>query len=128
MSLVAGGLQVLQQMNQGDVQFGQRCLAGATPTPGTTPKVPKGRIVVVGNTEFASNTLAAPVLGNRDFFVNSVNWLAEEEDLISIRAEPQSAATVVMTNQSQVLVFFTTVVLVPVSALLIGIAIWWQRR
>jgi len=101
---------------------------GATPTPGTTPKVPKGRIVVVGNTEFASNTLAAPVLGNRDFFVNSVNWLAEEEDLISIRAEPQSAATVVMTNQSQVLVFFTTVVLVPVSALLIGIAIWWQRR
>jgi hypothetical protein len=42
--------------------------------------------------------------------------------------EPQSAATVVMTNQSQVLVFFTTVVLVPVSALLIGIAIWWQRR
>ncbi|HAN15664.1 MAG TPA: hypothetical protein DCP73_08805 [Chloroflexi bacterium] len=60
--------------------------------------------------------------------MNSVNWLAEEEDLISIRAEPQSAATVVMTNQSQVLVFFTTVVLVPVSALLIGIAIWWQRR
>ncbi len=101
---------------------------GATPTPNAAPKAPKGRMVVVGNTEFAANTLAAPVLGNRDFFVNSVNWLAEEEELISIRAEPQSAATVVMTNQSQVLVFFTTVVLVPLSALLIGIAVWWQRR
>jgi ABC-type uncharacterized transport system involved in gliding motility auxiliary subunit len=83
---------------------------------------------VVGNAEFASNTYFSQVLGNRDFFINSVDWLAEDEDLISIRAEPQGSAPIVLTNQSQVLVFYTSVVFVPLAVLLLGGAIWWQRR
>jgi ABC-type uncharacterized transport system involved in gliding motility auxiliary subunit len=98
-----------------------------TATPGS-PAPPKGRMVVVGNAEFAANTYFSQVLGNRDFFINSVNWLAEDEDLISIRAEPPNDPPVVLTNQSQALVFYTTVVFVPLSVLLLGAVIWWQRR
>ena len=103
---------------------------GATPTavPADAPKVPKGRAVIVGNVEFASNTLAGQVIGNRDLFVNSVNWLAEEEDLISIRAEPQAAPSIVLTNQGEFLVFITVVLLVPLSVIAVGVSIWWQRR
>ena len=103
---------------------------GATPTPQgqSAPPVPKGRIVLVGNAEFASNAYFSQVLGNRDFFINSVDWLAEDEDLISIRAEPQGQAPVVLTNQSQVLVFYSSVVFIPAAVLLLGGVVWWQRR
>jgi ABC-type uncharacterized transport system involved in gliding motility auxiliary subunit len=102
----------------------------ATPTavPADAPKVPKGRAVIIGNAEFASNTLAGQVIGNRDLFVNAVNWLAEEEDLISIRAEPQAAPSIVLTNQGEFLVFITVVLLVPLSVVAVGVSIWWQRR
>ena len=102
--------------------------APPTPAPAAGVKTAKGRLVVVGNAEFASNSYLQQVLGNRDFFINAVNWLAEDEDLISIRAEPQSQAPIVMTNQSQVLVFYTAVVFVPLAILLLGGVVWWQRR
>jgi ABC-type uncharacterized transport system involved in gliding motility auxiliary subunit len=105
--------------------------AAPVPTPTAVPgaaAAPKGRMVVVGNAEFAANSYFGQVLGNRDFLVNSVNWLAEDEDLISIRAEPASDPPVVLTNQTQALVFYTTVVFVPLSVLLLGAVVWWQRR
>ena len=41
------------------------------------------RIVVVGDSDFASNA-AAGIQGNADLFVNMNNWLTQQEDLISI--------------------------------------------
>ncbi|MGH2353602.1 MAG: GldG family protein [Chloroflexota bacterium] len=105
---------------------------GATPTPTPTPapgaEQAKGRLVVVGNSEFATNTYFNQVLGNRDFFINSVNWLAEDEDLISIRADPAVAPPIILSNQARVLVFYTSVVFVPFAILLLGGTVWWQRR
>ena len=101
-----------------------------TPTPlleGSTPE-PKGRLVVLGDSDFVTNGLLRQVPTNLDLLVNSVNWLAEEEDLISIRATPASIAPVILSNQQSVLVFFTTVVFVPAGVLLLGFVIWWQRR
>jgi ABC-type uncharacterized transport system involved in gliding motility auxiliary subunit len=99
-----------------------------TPTPAAGSKELQGSLVVVGNAEFASNGLIGQILGNRDFFVNTVNWLAEEEDLISIRAVPNESPPIMLTNQSQVLVLYAAVVFVPLAVLLTGVTIWWQRR
>ena len=45
---------------------------------------PETRIVAIGDSDFASNGwLGIP--GNRDLFMNSVNWLAQQENMISIR-------------------------------------------
>lgn len=127
---VLGPLTVAVAVNKTDPV--QSITPGAAPAPAPTAvpgeKQPRGRMVVVGNAEFATNTYFNQVLGNRDFFINSVNWLAEDEDLISIRAEPQDSAPIVLTNQSQVLVFYASVVFIPLSVLLLGAAIWWQRR
>ena len=61
-----------------------RSLARAPATSRTTPKPPETRIVVIGDSDFASNGwLGIP--GNRDLFMNAVNWLAQQENLISIR-------------------------------------------
>ena len=40
--------------------------------------------MVVGNSAFASNQWAG-LQRNGDLFMNTVNWLAQDEDLISIR-------------------------------------------
>ena len=49
----------------------------------------KARIVVVGTADFASNQFLG-AQGNRDFFLNVVSWLAEEEDLISTNGSNRS--------------------------------------
>ena len=46
------------------------------------------RLVVVGDSDFASNNEYFAMAGGLDFFLNSVNWLLLEEDLISIRPKP----------------------------------------
>ena len=43
------------------------------------------RVVAFGDSDFASNG-ALGVPGNRDLFLNTVNWLAQQENLIAIRA------------------------------------------
>jgi ABC-type uncharacterized transport system involved in gliding motility auxiliary subunit len=101
----------------------------ATPVPaGQTAAVDKGRLVVIGNSEFATNAYAGQVAGNRDFFVNSINWLAEDEDLIAIRAVPNESPPIMLTNQTQGLLLYATVIFIPLAVLLTGGVIWWQRR
>ena len=39
---------------------------------------------MIGDSDFASNRWVRQ-LGNRDLFLNIVNWLAQQEDLIAIR-------------------------------------------
>ena len=61
---------------------GPLTLAAAGTYNGATP----GRFVVVGTSLWAQNSLlGSRSLGNRDLFANMINWLASDEDLISIR-------------------------------------------
>ena len=61
--------------------------APARPQPtaeaGRTAK-PETRIVVFGDSDFVANGYLG-IPGNRDLFLNTVNWLAQQENLISIR-------------------------------------------
>ena len=70
---------------------------------GGAKKALKARIVVVGTADFASNQFLGAE-GNRDFFLNVVSWLAEEEDLISIRAKDPKQNPVVLTSAQSSLV------------------------
>ncbi|MCC7177230.1 MAG: GldG family protein, partial [Acidobacteria bacterium] len=45
---------------------------------------PESRLAVIGDSDFISNGVLG-VQGNRDFFMNTVNWLAQQENLIAIR-------------------------------------------
>ena len=68
-------------------------VGGATPPPAPDAPAdrakPETRLVVVGDSDFASNAYLG-VAGNRDLFLNIVNWLAQQENLIAIRPrDPQ---------------------------------------
>jgi ABC-type uncharacterized transport system involved in gliding motility auxiliary subunit len=96
---------------------------------GTTAGTNKGRFVVFGTARWAQNNLMnSNALGNRDLFANSINWLASDEDLISIRPKETENQTLNMTGQRGTLMFWLSVVIFPLAVVGMGLGTWWQRR
>jgi ABC-type uncharacterized transport system involved in gliding motility auxiliary subunit len=88
-----------------------------------------GRFVVVGGSTWASNgVLPARSLGNRDLFLNMMNWLSSDEDLISIRPKEPEDQSFVMTRSQSNLVFYWSLFIMPFAILLSGVMVWWKRR
>ena len=87
----------------------------------------QGRMVIVGNAMFASNGFSK-ILGNGDFFLNSVAWLTESEDLISIRAKPTENRQLQLTGSQENWTFYISLIIMPLIVILMGIVIWWKRR
>jgi gliding motility-associatede transport system auxiliary component len=88
---------------------------------------PETRIVVFGDSDFASNRYLG-IPGNRDLFLNTVNWLAQQENLISIRPRDPQDRRVTLTSDQTTRLFWITVVIIPGLILLAGIQTWWRRR
>jgi len=88
----------------------------------------KGRVVVVGNSIFAENT-GFDAYGNGNFFVNSVDWAAEQEDLINITPNTPTARSFVPPSQIQLLiVLIGSVLIIPGLIVFAGISSWLARR
>ena len=85
------------------------------------------RIVVYGSAEFADNQYVATFF-NRDFFINSADWLTGEENSISIRPRSIRASRFRLTTAQFSIVFAFAVLLLPEMLLIIGIVVWWERR
>lgn len=87
------------------------------------------RIVVFGDADFASNRyLSQAPFNNRDLVANAVNWLAEEEDLISIRTKPRDVRRMFLGPLESNLIFISSTVLLPLAVLVAGAVVWWRRR
>ena len=88
-----------------------------------------GRFVVVGTSQWAENrAMGSRTLGNRDLFMNMINWLTADEDLISIRPKSTEDRPLTMTTQKLNLVFWLSVVIFPLAVVGFGMATWWKRR
>jgi ABC-type uncharacterized transport system involved in gliding motility auxiliary subunit len=98
----------------------------AAEPPAPEPKK-EGRLAVFGDSDFASNKYYG-VSGNGNFFLNTVNWLTEESDLISIQPKTSSPRTVQFTPSQGRLIFFVSVVILPLLILILGISVWLRRR
>ena len=86
------------------------------------------RLVLFGNAGFITNQNTSPQWANLDLFINAVNWLAEEEQLISIRPKQPANRRVFLTPFHSNLTLFTTVIFLPLAIFVVGIGIWWKRR
>ena len=91
----------------------------------TTP--PETRLVVVGDSDFATNGVVG-IPGNRDMFLNTVNWLAQQENLISIRAREPEDRRLTLTADAQRRLFWLSLLLVPGFVFGTGIYTWARRR
>lgn len=87
----------------------------------------EARLVVIGDSDFASNQ-AFRVSRNGDLFMNSINWLAQDEDLISIRPKLATNRSVTMNAEQQNTFWILVVIFMPLAALGAGAFVWWKRR
>jgi len=88
----------------------------------------KGRVVAFGNSLFATDD-GFGAYGNGNIFINSVDWAAEQEDLLNITPRTPIARTFVPPTQGWfiVIVVITTLVL-PGLVVVGGIFSWILRR
>ena len=97
-----------------------------TKTKSATPRA--ARLVVFGDAEFANNNFF-PFQGNGNLFLNTVSWLAEEEDLIAIRPRKGGGSGPVMLTAAQApLIFWLPVVLLPLGVLGSGAVVFVRRK
>jgi ABC-type uncharacterized transport system involved in gliding motility auxiliary subunit len=103
--------------------------AATAAPPAETPDAPKPetRLVVVGDSDFATNR-AVGLQGNRELFLNMENWLAQQEDLIAIRPKNPEDRPVNMTADQGRMVLWFTLGIVPLLLFGNGIRIWWKKR
>lgn len=101
--------------------------ADAAASAGAEAPKPETRLVVFGDSDFATNAYAG-VPGNPNFFANAVNWLAQQENLIAIRPKEADDRRVTMTPRQQTFAFLTSVLILPGLVFAAGVYTWWRRR
>jgi ABC-type uncharacterized transport system involved in gliding motility auxiliary subunit len=93
---------------------------------GEGEKKTEGRFVATGTSLIAANSFLT-FQSNRDFIMNSINWLSADEDLISIRATPPESQHLNMTAEQMTRVRMG-IFLIPILIVMAGVLVWWQRR
>jgi ABC-type uncharacterized transport system involved in gliding motility auxiliary subunit len=88
---------------------------------------PETRVAAIGDSDFAANAYLG-IEGNRDLFMNTVNWLAQQENLIAIRARDPADRRITLTANASTGVFLLSLVVVPAIVLGAGVFTWWRRR
>jgi ABC-type uncharacterized transport system involved in gliding motility auxiliary subunit len=87
------------------------------------------RLLVYGDSDFATNFFL-DYLGNRDLFLNSVNWLTGEERLIASRS-PAKAPGVnqfFLSARQGAIAFWLGTVIQPAIVLVVGVGVYVYRR
>lgn len=91
-------------------------------------KLYKGNnIAVFGSVDFSSNRYLL-FSGNKDFILNTINWISGDENLIVIRPKIAERGKFVLTNTQLKLFFAATVLLIPLIIIIAGVTIWWKRK
>jgi len=99
----------------------------ATPDGADAPPTPETRIVAVGDSDFASN-MAIGISGNRDFFMNTMNWLSQQENLIAVRPRQPEDRRLTLTADQQNRIMILSLFIIPGLVFATGIYTWWKRR
>ncbi len=99
----------------------------ATPGSPDTPPTPETRIVAVGDSDFAS-IMAIGISGNRDFFMNAMNWLSQQENLIAVRPRQPEDRRLTLTADQQNRIMILTLFIIPGLVFASGVYTWWKRR
>ena len=96
------------------------------PVPGVHVQIRPTRLVVVGDSDFASN---GGLMGaNADLFLNSVNWLLDRGELLSMAPRALEETRLVMDARHLRNLFWTVGVALPGLVAMLGLWVAWRRR
>jgi ABC-type uncharacterized transport system involved in gliding motility auxiliary subunit len=120
---------------QGPISIAAAVSAAASPAPppeaakpedAQAPK-PETRVAVIGDSDFAANGTLG-IQGNRDLYMNTLGWLSQQENLISIRPKEPDDRRVTMTAAQQTNVAILSLFVIPLCIFGTGVYTWWRRR
>lgn len=101
----------------------RRTAPNAPADPAATP-----RLVVIGSTNVATDAALAQYEANRTLLMNSVNWLARKETKLGIPPQRTDRHPLNADPRTLRVVFFLTVLALPLLAAGAGGLVWWARR
>jgi hypothetical protein len=107
--------------------LGPRVLAAAVQGSWPDANRDRFRLVLVGNAAFASNAFF-PYASNGDLAVSMIRWLAEDTATPLLKPETYSMPEMRLTHRQMQVTFLLVEVLLPLSVMLFGAAVWWRRR
>jgi ABC-type uncharacterized transport system involved in gliding motility auxiliary subunit len=122
---VVATLKAKEEANPAEKTEGEERTEEKTPPPPAEGK--EGRLAVFGDSDFATNRYYN-LSGNGNLFLNTLNWLTEEADLISIQPKTSAPRTLQMTPSQARIIFFASVIILPLVVLILGITVWARRR
>ncbi|MBI4482400.1 MAG: GldG family protein [Acidobacteria bacterium] len=96
----------------------QREPAGARPIP---------FLVLFGDSDFATNAYFQRQR-NGDLILNSINWLAEAEDLVTIRPKDPAHRRIELTERQSRMVHWLSLMVLPALPFAVGLMVWMRRR
>jgi ABC-type uncharacterized transport system involved in gliding motility auxiliary subunit len=102
----------------------------STDTPAPEPEAgssAQGVVAIFGDSDFATNQYFS-TSANGDLFLNTVSFLAEENDLIAIRPREKGKQTLSLTSAQGNFVVYMSILVMPALPLLLGIYTWLNRR
>ncbi|MBV8522027.1 MAG: Gldg family protein [Acetobacteraceae bacterium] len=94
--------------------------------PGSASDAPF-RMIVTGNSTFAENEYFH-VVSNGELAASMIRWLSGDIDTPTIQPQRFSLPQILLTHHQIQAVFLAVEVLLPLSVMLIGAAVWWRRR
>lgn len=114
-----------------DAPLAPSSTASPSPSPqAPTPKTPEpqARLVVIGNSSFATDGVFDQVV-NGDVFLNSVRWLSQQDQLaMSIRPKEAKNRRLLITQEQEGLAKWTAIGILPLLAFGAALFVWWRRR
>ena len=99
------------------------------PKPDAAPDAPKPetRVAVFGDSDFVTNGVLG-IQGNKDIFMNTLGWLTQQENLISIRPKEADDRRLTLTATQQNNITWLSLLIVPGLVFGSGIYSWYRRR
>lgn len=86
------------------------------------------RIVVMGNGFFLNPTYMTAVPGNANLYLNSLNWLEDRKESISIRPKSLTMPYLQLSQLMAQILSGIVVILMPLGVLGTGLFVWLRRR
>ncbi len=86
-----------------------------------------GRIITIGDSDFAGNAYLN-MMGNKDFFLNTISWLAQETALVSVRKKSSELSPLTLSDTQSNLVFWLCVIIGPTLILAVGVGVTERLR
>jgi ABC-type uncharacterized transport system involved in gliding motility auxiliary subunit len=104
-------------------------VAGTPALPGAADAAAaaKARLVVVGDTNFASNEFL-DAGRNRDLFLNAANWLIGDVEAISVRPNTSRASRFQLSAEQFHAIRSASLFFLPEAIAVLGVFTWWTRR